>query len=150
MFARDTAITPTASVQQSNVNVVYNQYLDILQRYKIAQDNGFYQYPYPNGGSLLQQLDVNPILAASATDTLDYALVDLTQDGTPELFIASHNYSIPVLLYNMYDIFSVVKGNIVRPIDDFSMGYRSWYTITENGYLDIERSKTCQKTAQIQ
>lgn len=135
-LAQETTITPTASVQKSNVNDVYTQYLDILQRYKIAQDNGFYQYPYPNGGSLLQQLDVNPILAASATDTLDYALVDLTQDGTPELFIASHDYSIPVLPYNMYDIFSVVNGNIVRPIDDFSMGYRSWYTITENGYLD--------------
>lgn len=125
-----------ADVHSAALQNVYDQYLNVLQRYKIAQDNGFYQYPYPNGRSLLQQLGVNPNLAASAADTLDYALVDLTQDGIPELFIATHDYATSVMPYNMYDIFSIVNGNIMRPIDDFSMGYKSWYTITDKGYLD--------------
>lgn len=48
------AAAPVASVQKSSVNAVYNQYLDVLQRYKTAQDNGFYQYPNTNNEALWQ------------------------------------------------------------------------------------------------
>ena len=129
------AAAPAASVQKSSVNAVYNQYLDVLQRYKTAQDNGFYQYPNTNNEALWQ-LDINNNLAASSTKTVEYALVDLQKDGIPELIIATHDYSTAVMPYNIYDIFCIVNDRILRPIKDFSMGYKSWYTITENGYLD--------------
>ena len=64
-LAEETA-APAASVQKSSVNAVYNQYLDVLQRYKKAQDNGFYQYPNTNNEALWQ-LDINNNLAASST-----------------------------------------------------------------------------------
>lgn len=133
-LAEETA-APAASVQKSSVNAVYNQYLDVLQRYKKAQDNGFYQYPNTNNEALWQ-LDINNNLAASSTKTVEYALVDLQKDGIPELIIATHDYSTAVMPYNIYDIFCIVNDRILRPIKDFSMGYKSWYTITENGYLD--------------
>lgn len=134
VFAQE-AITPTASVQTSNINEVYTQYLNILQRYKFAQDNEFYRDQY-NFGDALRALDVNINLGTSTVDTLHYALVDLTHNGTPELFIASFDYGSSVLPYNMYDIFCYTNGGVVRPLDDFSMGYKSYYTIAENGYLD--------------
>lgn len=133
-LAEETA-APAASVQKSSINAVYNQYLDVLQRYKTAQDNGFYQYPNTNNEALWQ-LDINNVLAASSTKSVEYALVDLQKDGTPELIIGSHDYLMAVMPYNIYDIFCIVNDRIMRPIDDFSMGYKSWYTITENGYLD--------------
>ena len=133
-LAEETA-APAASVQKSSVNAVYNQYLDVLQRYKKAQDNGFYQYPNTNNEALWQ-LDINNNLAASSTKTVEYALVDLQKDGIPEQIIATHDYSTAVMPYSIYDIFCIVNDRILRPIKDFSMGYKSWYTITENGYLD--------------
>lgn len=134
--AEEATATEIGNARSKGVQSVYNQYLDVLQRYKLAQDNNFYKYPISNGVNALQRLDVNTNLAASGVNTLEYALVDFTQDGTQELLIASADYQMPALPYIIYDIFSLVDGKIMRPINDASMGYRSWYTVTENGYLD--------------
>lgn len=100
---------PTASVQKSSVNAVYNQYLDVLQRYKTAQDNNFYRGQYD--GPTLENMGLNPnVFFGSSARNLHYTLVDLANDGTPELFLAdfNKNSSLP---YWMIDLFGYENGS---------------------------------------
>lgn len=68
------AAAPTTSIQKSSVNAVYNQYLDVLQRYKKAQDNNFYRGQYD--GPTLENMGLNSVLALGSwffrTKTLLY------------------------------------------------------------------------------
>ena len=136
-LAEETA-APTASVQKSSVNAVYNQYLDVLQRYKTAQDNNFYRGQYD--GPTLENMGLNPnVFFGSSARNLHYTLVDLANDGTPELFLAdfNKNSSLP---YWMIDLFGYENGSAKRIVNDRSLGYRSAYIITENGYLENQAS----------
>lgn len=96
------AAAPAASVQKSSVNAVYNQYLDVLQRYKKAQDNNL-------SPDAIRDLDINGnIVFSSDGPPLSYALVDLAQDGSPELVIARVGEKYNDILnkggYMIYDI----------------------------------------------
>ena len=134
VIAQDTAITPTASVQQSNVNAVYNQYLDILQRYKLVQDKGF---PGPD----MINLGLNGILTMSSYDKtpLSYALVDIAHDGSPELIFAKVGSQFNDKLnqggYMIYDMFGNENGKIERLFKIGSMGYRDIFTLREGGMV---------------
>ena len=133
------AAAPVASVQKSSVSDVYSQFLDVLQKYKTALDNGFYK-GQANSGEILRSLGLNDIFAIiNPPSELHYALVDLSHDGTPELFIADldSNSSLP---YWMFDMFGFENGGAKRIVDDLSLGYRSEYIITENGYLENQAS----------
>ena len=134
VFAQDTAKTPTVSVQQSNVNAVYNQYLDILQRYKLVQDKGF---PGPD----MINLGLNGILTMSSYDKtpLSYALVDIAHDGSPELIFAKvglqYNDKLNQGGYKIYDMFGNENGTIKRLFNIGSMGYRHIFTLRESGMV---------------
>lgn len=132
------AAAPTTSVQKSSVNAVYNQYLDVLQRYKTAQDNNFYRGQYD--GPTLENMGLNSVLAVGfLVPKLHYTLVDLANDGTPELFIADLDASSS-LPYWMIDLYGYENGSAKRIVNDRSLGYRSAYIITENGYLENQAS----------
>ena len=136
-LAEETA-APAASVQKSSVNAVYNQYLDVLQRYKTAQDNNFYRGQYD--GPTLENMGLNPnVFFGSSARNLHYTLVDLANDGTPELFLADFNVNSS-LPYWMIDLFGYENGSAKRIVNDRSLGYRSAYIITENGYLENQAS----------
>lgn len=136
-LAEETA-APTASVQKSSVNAVYNQYLDVLQRYKKAQDNNFYRGQYD--GPTLENMGLNSVLAVgSLVPKLHYTLVDLANDGTPELFIADLDASSS-LPYWIIDLYGYENSSAKRIVNDRSLGYRSEYIITENGYLENQAS----------
>lgn len=129
---------PAASVQKSSVNAVYNQYLDVLQRYKTAQDNNFYRGQYD--GPTLENMGLNSVLAVgSLVPKLHYTLVDLANDGTPELFIADLDASSS-LPYWIIDLYGYENSSAKRIVNDRSLGYRSEYIITENGYLENQAS----------
>ena len=122
-----------ASVQKSSVNAVYNQYLDVLQRYKKAQDNNL-------SPDAIRDLDINGnIVFSSDGPPLSYALVDLAQDGSPELVIARVGEKYNDILnkggYMIYDIRGSANGTAKRLFDTYSMGYRHIFTLRENGVV---------------
>lgn len=127
------AAAPAASVQKSSVNAVYNQYLDVLQRYKKAQDNNL-------SPDAIRDLDINGnIVFSSDGPPLSYALVDLAQDGSPELAIARVGEKYNDILnkggYMIYDIRGSANGTAKRLFDTYSMGYRHIFTLRENGVV---------------
>lgn len=127
------AAAPAASVQKSSVNAVYNQYLDVLQRYKKAQDNNL-------SPDTIRDLDINGnIVFSSDGPPLSYALVDLAQDGSPELVIARVGEKYNDILnkggYMIYDIRGSANGTAKRLFDTYSMGYRHIFTLRENGVV---------------
>lgn len=127
------AAAPAASVQKSSVNAVYNQYLDVLQRYKKAQDNNL-------SPDAIRDLDINGnIVFSSDGQPLSYALVDLAQDGSPELVIARVGEKYNDILnkggYMIYDIRGSANGTAKRLFDTYSMGYRHIFTLRENGVV---------------
>lgn len=127
------AAAPAASVQKSSVNAVYNQYLDVLQRYKKAQDNNL-------SPDAIRDLDINGnIVFSSDWPPLSYALVDLAQDGSPELVIARVGEKYNDILnkggYMIYDIRGSANGTAKRLFDTYSMGYRHIFTLRENGVV---------------
>ena len=131
-LAEETA-APAASVQKSSVNSVYNQYLDVLQRYKKAQDKNF-------SADAIRDYDVNGNLSLSSVDpSLSYALVDVAQDGVPELIIAKvgeqYNHKLNKGGYIIYDIFGESNGTVKRLFDTFTMGNKELYTLRESGMI---------------
>lgn len=127
------AAAPAASVQKSSVNAVYNQYLDVLQRYKKAQDNNL-------SPDAIRDLDINGnIVFSSDGPPLSYALVDLAQDGSLELVIARVGEKYNDILnkggYMIYDIRGSANGTAKRLFDTYSMGYRHIFTLRENGVV---------------
>ena len=133
-IAQETPKAPITSVQKSSVNDVYNQYLNVLQRYKLAQDNNFYRGQYH--AIDLENIGLNPNLSMSNASELFYTLVDLASDGTPELIIAELDPAYMTVPYNTYDLYGYENGSAKRIVDDLSLGYRSVYVVTENGYLE--------------
>lgn len=118
-------------------NGAYEAYSDFLSMYKVAQDNDFYR----NDMNALNQSGINTELAVASSDKdLHYTLVDMANDGTPELFIAK--YGDKYLneygcrgSYLIYDTYGYTNGQAYRLFSTFSMGYRSVYEIMENGII---------------
>ena len=108
----------------------YEAYADFLTMYKVAQDNHFYAYDLDNPA--LQ--NINMRLPLSPDAELSYTLVDLANDGTPELFIADLS-DLFEWGYNIRDSYGYDNGVSGRIFDDMMMGERTWYTIMNDGVI---------------
>ena len=112
-------------------------YSDIISAYKTAAENNFF------GGNQSACGDINFELWLSAYSGSDlvYSLVDLCNDGEPELIIVAldSNYSGG---YQIYDIWGQENGIPYRIFDIGSMGYRAVYSITNNNRLMLSYSDT--------
>ena len=108
----------------------YEAYADFLTMYKVAQDNHFYAYDLDNPA--LQ--NINMRLPLNPDAELSYTLVDLANDGTPELFIADLS-DLFEWGYNIRDSYGYDNGVSGRIFDDMMMGERMWYTIMNDGVI---------------
>lgn len=109
---------------------VYEAYADFLTMYKMAQDNHFYAYDLSNPAlqNINQRLPLSPDLQ------LSYTLVDLANDGTPELFIADQS-DLYESGYNIRDSYGYNNGMSGRIFDDMMMGERTSYAIMNGGVI---------------
>lgn len=141
MYAAEEGDAPVQRAQMgANVrNEVYAAYADFLTMYKVAQDHRFYANDLSNPA--VQNININ--LPAASGTRLSYTLVDLAQDGVPELFIAG-NVDAPIIVneygwktagYVVYDTYGYGNGQAGRLFDDLGMGYRSNYHLMENNIL---------------
>lgn len=118
---------------------VYAAYADFLQMYKTAQDNRF----YVGNTTSAEAQKINSELFNLPYAKLYYTLVDLANDGVPELFIAtdvntplgdtSSGYRVDG--YRIYDTYGYAQGQGGRLFDTYSMGYRALYSIMEDGII---------------
>lgn len=117
----------TKTEVDSGENSVYS---DIISVYKVAAENNFFNGDQTACG------DINFELWSSAYSgsELAYSLVDLCNDGEPELIIAALNskYSGG---YQIYDIWGQKNGTPYRIFNIGSMGYRTIYSVTDNNCL---------------
>ena len=95
-----------------------------------ALANGFYKHDI----DALNQADINLELAVSGGN-LHFTLVDLAQDGIPELFIADYPSPYTDPQYRVFDTYGFSNGSAERLFDTFSMGYRSNYYIMNNNMI---------------
>lgn len=117
---------PNESEQTGDISA----YDDVLREYRQAEKNGFdYEaletLRYVNlGAANLMGYDEGMVY---------YRYADLDGDGGMELLLAATEEGVPE---NIIDIYSIVNGIPVRVIDnDFSVGYRNRYYITENNFI---------------
>lgn len=112
-------------------------YSDIISAYRVAAENNFFNGDQEACGDINFEL----WLSAYRGSDLVYALVDLCNDGEPELIIAALNskYSGG---YQIYDIWGQKSGIPYRIFDIGSMGYRSIYSITNDNQLMLTYSDT--------
>lgn len=108
----------------------YEAYADFLTMYKTAQDNHFYAYDLDNPAlqNINQRLPLSPDLK------LSYTLIDLANDGTPELFIADQS-DLYESGYNIRDSYGYNNGTSGRIFDDMMMGERTSYAIMNGGVI---------------
>lgn len=122
---------------------MYNEYASFLEMYKKAQDNNFYRNDRDNP----ERSKINLELIMSHTDVqeLYYTLVDTASDGTPELFLASVDFSRPIqenwsgtgygdVNYEIFEILGYANGTIGKPFGS-GMSYRSHYFIMNNNVI---------------
>lgn len=137
MFAATSAVPAMAAGDARAADGVYEAYADFLSMYKVAQDHDFYR----NDMNALNQSGINTELAVASSDKdLHYTLVDMANDGTPELFIAKYGNKYLNEYgcrgsYLIYDTYGYTNGQAYRLFSTFSMGYRSVYEIMENGII---------------
>ena len=132
-LAKDTISQTTVSVQKASISEleqVYQAYADFSRKYQVAQANGFYKHDI----DALNQADINLELAVSGGN-LHFTLVDLAQDGIPELFIADYPSPYTDPQYRVFDTYGFSNGSAERLFDTFSMGYRSNYYIMNNNMI---------------
>lgn len=108
----------------------YEAYADFLTMYKTAQDNHFYAYDLDNPAAQ----NINLRLPLSPDAKLSYTLVDLANDGTPELFVGDPNNLVDGG-YNIRDSYGYNNGMAGRIFDDMMMGERTVYTIMNDGII---------------
>ncbi|WP_373483624.1 hypothetical protein, partial [Acetobacterium sp.] len=111
----------------------YASYAPILDEYRKAEASRF---SYDATRSLP---DVNRELSSSSLKKkLYYMLEDISGDSFPELVIAMNNsentFDQPGNI-RIYDVYRLKDGMPERIFDINSMGYRSVYTICENGFI---------------
>lgn len=132
-----TSAVPAIAAESRAASGGYEAYAAIVEKYKTAQDHDYYR----NDMNALNQSGINTELAVASMDKdLHYTLVDMANDGTPELFIAK--YGAKYLneygcrgSYLIYDTYGYTNGQAYRLFSTFSMGYRSVYEIMENGII---------------
>lgn len=134
VMAEDTIDPIVSSSQKDNTSEleqVYQAYADFLRKYQIAQANEFYK----NDMEALNQSGINTELAVAGGVNLHFTLVDLAQDGIPELFIADYPSPYTDPQYRVFDTYGFSNGRAERLFETYSMGYRSNYYIMNNGII---------------
>lgn len=121
---------PAMAAEARAASGAYEAYADFLTMYKTAQDNHFYAYDLDNPAlqNINQRLPLSPDLQ------LSYTLVDLANDGTPELFIADQS-DLYESGYNIRDSYGYNNGTSGRIFDDMMMGERTSYAIMNGGVI---------------
>lgn len=127
--------TNTTAGQINSLEVAEAGYRDMIERYRIARDSGYYVED-------INSIDFNYILGMTNPPTLYYSLIDLAQDGVPELFIGYTDFSgISVDLsgwregdYEFYDIIGYDNG-FVKRLFPLGMGYKVRYHLMDNGVI---------------
>lgn len=107
-----------------------NVYDEVLKTYRNAQTNNYFNGDPDSCGDINMEL----WYSADRTSKLQYALIDLANDGKPELIIAKPDSTYSTG-YIIYDMWGQSNGKAVRLFDLTSMGYRSIYTVCENGAI---------------
>lgn len=132
-----TSAVPAIAAEARAASGAYEAYAAIVEKYKTAQDHDYYR----NDMNALNQSGINTELAIASPDKdLHYTLVDMANDGTPELFIAKvgdkylNEYGRRGG-YLIYDTYGFTNGQAYQLFSTFSMGYRSVYEIMENGII---------------
>lgn len=107
--------TTNTAGQLNSLEAAEAGYLGAINRYRDARDMGYSEASiYGN--------DVNYILERAQPPALYYTLVDLAQDGVPELFIGYSDFmGVQVNIsgwregdYEFYDIFGYENGYVMR------------------------------------
>lgn len=134
---RENILTQKAQAEQ--------YYASILSEYQQAEQNAFAgdssQYPHMNR---------NLLMYGAGGSSLYYTLIDLCNDGTPELFI-SVKIEGETPRYEMMDIYGYQNGGAaplyvgidlgLMPLDENkTMGDRSHYTVCNNNLIREETS----------
>lgn len=124
--------TETAENKNGNTAVAASDkvYDEVLKIYRNAQTNNYFNGDPDSCGDINMEL----WYSADRTAKLQYALIDLANDGKPELIIAKLDPN-NANGYVIYDMWGQSNGKAVRLFDLTSMGYRSIYTICENGSI---------------
>ena len=130
------AITNTTAGQISSLEAAEAGYRDMIERYRCVMESGYDR-------DLIKTYDVNFILGMTDSLFLDYALIDLAQDGVPELFIGSYyerNFTVNQYGwrkggYEFYDIFGYENGEVKRLFPQHAMGYKDRFHLMHNGVL---------------
>lgn len=149
VLAVTSAVPAMAMTEARAASGAYEAYAAIVEKYKTAQDHDYYR----NDMNALNQSGINMELAVASTDKdLHYTLVDMANDGTPELFIAK--YGAKYLneygcrgSYLIYDIYGYTNGQAYRLFSTYSMGYRSVYEIMENGIIHCHGSGSARNNS---
>lgn len=123
--------TKLEKIKQENENNSENLYGSILEEYKRAQENN-YEYDYLNGEEFEDIYPhINPEIVSNGINSdLSYSVMDINGDGTMELVIAAVDGD-NCTIYDMYTF----DGEPKRLFDAYSMGYRTIYTIYEDGII---------------
>lgn len=111
------------ATESSTRNAIISQYQDVLQKYSTGTQNGQVNIDY------MSQNHLNFDYACYGDYNLHYALVDLANDGVPELFI-SDTFNGDWLSIDSYAIANGQRQNFLMS------GYRTHYTIMQNGVVE--------------
>ena len=111
-------------------------YRAVLDAYRTGVRTGFEpKADYPEGGY------VSSVVSGYAVTTLSYALIDLCQDGQPELFIVDNANGLgdAASQLRVYDAWGCEEGQPVR-LFSADLGWRGNFTIYRDGkvYYDSE------------
>ena len=137
-------VTDTTVGQINSLEAAEAGYRDLIERYNIAQENNFFE----GDADLIRVLNLNDETALLYDrGYLHYCLVDTAQDGVPELFIANYDgsdftvnqFGNRIGGYNIYDTCGFANGVTGRLFDTYSMGYRVFYSIMNNGVISVSR-----------
>lgn len=118
-------------------------YEPILSQYRDAIANQFYQDILDGNSDAWDSIgtDVNTELLSASRNSdsyfVYYALNDVDQNGTPELFIGGSDGTNPV---SNYDVFCFDGQKPIRLFPEFLFGYRTTFQLKSNGIFMISWS----------
>ena len=121
-----------STAKATNMDAVYRQYKNKIEYYKSLRD----------WNMLDDNQNISPWLKNEYGHELHYALVDLANDGIPELLIATvskrNAQYYPHTNYCIYDVIGVQNGIAKDCIQGMQLGgTRNWYIMNNNVVLDI-------------
>lgn len=131
---QETTILETTTKEEKITSDI-SIYSDVLNRYKelyADMENVDWQDEEKYDGYNVYALS----MLEPGTHKLMYALIDMADDGVPELFIAHNDTWSENSDYNIIDIWGCVDGKTQRIFDTYSMGYRVLYTLCEGNVIE--------------